>query len=58
MKIRRKRILELLVIKKMSQAELARILGTTPSFVTHVLNGRKKLSFKKGKLLIELFGAD
>ncbi len=56
--LREKRMLELLAGKGMTQRNLAAAIGVSPVFVNQVLKGRRRLSLKQSKRLIELFGAD
>ena len=58
MKLRRKRMLEILTLKKMCQADLAAAIGVSTALLSMVLNGQRKLSLSHSKKLIELFGAD
>ena len=58
MKLRAKRMLELMTIHRMSQADLAAAIGASPSLISHVLKGRRRLNLLHSKRLINLFGAD
>jgi len=58
MRLQRRRMLELLQIRKMSAATLAAALGVSKQFISQVLSGGKKLSLKRSRQVIELFGAD
>jgi len=58
MKLREKRLLEVMAIKKMSRAELAASIGVSQGYLVNVIKGRRRLNFKHSKKLIELLGAD
>jgi antitoxin component HigA of HigAB toxin-antitoxin module len=51
-------MLDVLATRKMTQSDLAVAIGASPSLISHVLKGRRKLNLKCSKRLIELFGAE
>ncbi len=57
-KLRRKRMLELMDIKQMNRNEVAAAIGVSAAHFRNVLNGRRRLSLKHTKRLMELFGSD
>ena len=56
LRIRRSRLPELLKSRKLSQAELARRIGVSESFVTQIINLSAKFSIIKAKETADLFG--
>lgn len=58
MLLRRKRMLELMERKRMTAKWLAAKLGVSKQFFSQVLQGAKKLSFERSRILVGIFGAD
>lgn len=56
LRLGRSRLPDLLKQSKMNQAEYARRIGVSDSFVTRVINGEKKLSLVKAKESAIIFG--
>ena len=58
MRLIEKTMIELMSLKSISRSALAAALGVSYPQIINVLKGRRRLSIRCSKLLIELFSAD
>lgn len=56
LRLGRSRLPELLFTRGMTQAELARRLGVSESFITKVISGEKHFSYLRAKIASDILG--